>query len=165
MNYGGNLGAGLIASSLFIAFMVTGCASLRTAEVHGDDSQEWAQIEHRLHEVFLAAEKKDFSQLDGYHLYGPKFTKFTGSSSERLDAAAGRKGEHDGLGRINNLKMQADALKIDVFGNVGIATFILDYSFESGGETFHRQERSTLVFVKESGSWKIVHEHLSPISL
>ena len=139
------------------------CAALRTADVQAGYPEERAQIERRLQEVFVAAENKDFIRLDSYHFYGPKFTKFAGSSSERLDAAAGQKGEHDGLGSIKGLQMRADALKIDVFGSVGIATFILDYSFDSGGETFHRKERSTLVFVKESGAWKIAHEHLSAI--
>ncbi len=61
------------------------------------------------------------------------------------------------------MKMRADALEIDVFHNVGIATFILDYSFESAGQVVRRKDRTTLVFVKEAGEWKIVHEHLSPI--
>jgi len=68
------------------------------------------------------------------------------------------------LGAIKGLKMRADALKMDVFGNVGITTFILDYSFDSGGEVIHGRERSTLVVVKHSGGWKIAHEHLSPIT-
>ena len=102
--------------------------------------------------------------LPSYHFYGPKFTKFTTSSPERLDATAGRKGEHDGLGSARGLKMRVDGLKIDIFGNVGIATFVLDYSFDSGGEAVHRKELSTLVFVKEGGAWKIAHEHLSRIN-
>jgi len=61
--------------------------------------------------------------------------------------------------------MRADALKVDVFGDVGIATFILDYSFEAGGATVPRKDRTTMVFVKEGGEWKITHEHLSPIKV
>ena len=163
MNRNGSLSARLIGSALLAALLATGCAGLRTADLQADYPQERTQIERRLQEVLVAAENKDFSRLDSYHFYGPKFTKFTGSSPERLDAIAGRKGEHDGLGAIQGLKMRADALKIDVFGDVGIATFILDYSFEAGGETIHRKERSTLVFVKDRGAWKIAHEHLSPI--
>jgi len=163
MNYKSKLGARLLASSVLASFLVTGCASLSTADLQADYPEERAQIERRLQEVIVAAESKDFARLDSYHFYGPKFTKFSGSSSDRLDAAAGRKGEHDGLGSIKGLKMRADDLKIDVFGNVGIATFILDYSFDSGGEVVHRKERSTLVFVKDGGAWKITHEHLSPI--
>ena len=59
--------------------------------------------------------------------------------------------------------MRADALKIDVFDNVLIATYNLDYSIDSGGTNMHAKERTTMVFVKDSGSWKIAHEHLSPI--
>ena len=153
----------LIAPAFAVALLATGCASLPTANPQTDSPVERAQIEHRLQEVFAAAIAKNFNRLDSYHFYGPRFTKFSGSSPERLDASAGRKGEHDGLGAIKGLKMRADALKIDVFGNVGIATFILDYSFDSGGETKHAMERTTMVFVKEDGAWKIAHEHLSPI--
>jgi ketosteroid isomerase-like protein len=152
-----------VTSALAVMILGVGCASLPAVDPQADFPAERAQIERRLREVFAAAIAKDFNRLDDYHFYGPKFTKFSGSSPERLDASAGRKGEHDGLGSINGLTMQADALKIDVFGNVGIATFILDYSFNSGGETQHAKERTTMVFVKENGAWKIAHEHLSPI--
>jgi ketosteroid isomerase-like protein len=56
-----------------------------------------------------------------------------------------------------------ETVKVDVFGDVGIATFILDYSFEVEGATVRKKDRATLVFVKEGGEWKITHEHLSPI--
>jgi ketosteroid isomerase-like protein len=154
----------LIASALALAFLGSGCASVPAADPQANDPVEKAQIENRLQDIFAAAAAKDFTRLDSYHLYGPKFTKFSGSSPERLDAAAGRKGEHAGLGAINGLKMRADGLRIDVFDNVGIATFILDYSFDSAGVTMHAKERTTMVFVKESGAWKIAHEHLSPIT-
>jgi len=142
-----------------LLLVVGGCASMLSSDL----SAEQLQIKKRLDQVFAAAQNKDFARLDSYHLYGPQFTKFSGSSPERLDAAAGRKGEHEGLGAANKLQMRAESLKIDVFGTVGIATFILNYSFEAGAETVHRKDRSTLVFVKEAREWKIAHEHLSPI--
>jgi ketosteroid isomerase-like protein len=141
-----------------------GCSTMPAKDPLGEFSEEKRQIEHRLEEIFAAAVAKDFARLDSYHLYGPKFTKFSGSSLPRQDADAGRKGEHEGLGSINGLKMKADALKVDVFGTVGVATFILDYSFETAGKTVHARERTTMVFVKDDESWKIVHEHLSPIN-
>jgi len=152
-----------IGIALAAGILTAGCVSPRNAEVQTDYSNARTQIEQRLREVIVAAETKDFDSLDSYHLYGPKFTKFTGSSAERLDATAGREGEHKGLGAATGLKMRADSLKIDVFGKVGIATFILDYSFDSAGQTIRRKERSTLVFINDAGSWKIAHEHLSPI--
>ena len=164
MKHEGKSGTRMMGSALLAAFMLTGCVSLHTVNPKVPQAREQAQIHQRLQAVFSAAESKDFNRLDSYHLFGPKFTKFTGSSADRLDAAAGRKGEHDDLGHTEGLRMRAEALKIDVFDSVGIATFILDCSFESGGEVVHRKHRSTLVFVKEGGDWKIAHEHLSPIS-
>lgn len=154
-----------ITSAFVVTLLTTGCVSLSIADRDADFPEQRTQIQQRLQEVLLAAENKDFNRLDSFHLYGPKFTKFTGSSPARLDAAATSKSEHDGLGSLEGLKMRADSLKIDIFGNVGIATFILDYSFHSGGQTVRKRDRSTLVFVKESGAWKIAHEHLSPIAL
>ncbi|MCU1292626.1 MAG: hypothetical protein JWP08_1476 [Bryobacterales bacterium] len=151
-----------IALAIAVAFFGVGCACLPRTNPQPDATAR-AQIEHRLEEIFTAAAAKDFERLDSYHLYGPKFTKFSGSKTERLDANAGQKGEHDGLGAINGLKMRADSLKIDVFDNVGIATFILNYSFDIAGGSQQAKERTTMVFVKESGTWKIAHEHLSPV--
>jgi hypothetical protein len=152
-----------VAAALLLTFLVAGCAGLRTGNVEADSPEAKAQIEQRLEKIFVAAENKDFGRLDSYHLYGPKFTKFSGSSAERLDATAGRNGEHVGLGSLTGLKMRADSLKIDVFGEVAIATFMLNYSFESGADTIPRKERATMVFVEQNKDWKIAHEHLSPI--
>jgi ketosteroid isomerase-like protein len=156
------------AISLFAAclFLATGCALRQpnqSSHANNQDAKEKARIEQTLNDVFAAAEAKDFVRLDAFHAYGPKFTKFTGSSAHRLDAAAAQKGEHDGLGAVQSLQMQAKDLQIDLFGNVAITTFILDYSFVRTGESFHRQERATIVFVREKGEWKITHEHLSPV--
>lgn len=155
--------APLIAPTLLAALLTAGCTTVRTAELHSEFPKERAQIERRLQEIMVAAEQKDFDRLDSYHWYGPKFTRFSDSSPGRLDAAATRQLEHDGMAVLKHLRMRIEALKVDVFGPVGIATFILDYSFESGGNVVSNKERTTLVFVNEGGDWKIAHEHLSPI--
>lgn len=125
--------------------------------------REQAQIEQRLKEVFDAAEKKDFQRLDSYHFYGPRFTKFSAASPSRQDTNVAREGEHKGLAAISELRMRADDLKIDVFGDAGVATFVLNSSYKAGGGVVESKERSTLVFVKDEGFWKITHEHFSPI--
>jgi len=145
------------------AILLIGCVSPRTAHVTADNPEEKAQIERRLKEIFDAAEKKDLNRLDSYHLYGSKFTKFAPESASRLDATAARKGEHDGLGSINELSMHADDLKIDLFGDVGIATFVFRYSFKAGGNSVEKKAHSSMVFVKDRGAWKIAHEHFSAL--
>jgi ketosteroid isomerase-like protein len=146
-----------------LAILAAGCASSRRTGREVEERAAQGQIERRLQEVLAAAAGKDFERLDSYHRYGPQFTRFSGSSPGRMNAAATRQAEHDGLASLQGLNMRAEALKIDVFGNVGIATFILDFSFESGGRTVRKRDRSTLVFVREGGEWRIAHEHLSSI--
>jgi len=164
MIQGSALSTRFCASALVIAFLGAGCVSRPAADRRTDQGEAEAQIKLRLGEIIDAAEQKDFDRLDSYHLYGPKFSKFAGSSAERQDAETSRQGEHTGLGAINGLKMRADTLKIDVFGNMGIATFILDYSFASESGVIHARDRTTMVFVRDTGAWKIAHEHLSPIT-
>ena len=153
------------ASALVFAIVVAGCASAPTTNLRAGYSAERVQVQVRLREIFDAAEKKDLPRLDSYHFCGPKFTKFPAAPVGRQNAAIARKGEHDGLGAISALAMQADELKIDVFGDVGIATFVLNSSFKAGGDPIERQERATLVFVKDHGAWKIAHEHFSPFKV
>ncbi|MHC1763515.1 MAG: nuclear transport factor 2 family protein [Verrucomicrobiia bacterium] len=123
-----------------------------------------AQVRKRLQEVFSAAQAKDLARLDSYHLYGPKFTKFDANSRRRLGAEAARQGEHSGLGALTNLSLRADDLKIDVFGDAAVATLIMRARAEQGDQTIDTQHRGTVVFIKDSGSWKIAHEHFSSFS-
>ncbi len=69
-----------------------------------------------------------------------------------------------GLGAVTGMKMRADDLKIDLFGDVGVATFILEYGSDVGGQRTEKRDRTTMVFVRDHGEWKIAHEHLSPIT-
>src|SRR5262245_37405199 len=114
MNYERKFGNRTMGAAVLAALVVTGCASVDPNPPPMIQSREQVQIQRRLNEVFAAAESKDFTRLDSYHLYGPKFTKFTGSSPDRLDAAAAQNGEHEGLGAAKGLVMRAADLKIDV---------------------------------------------------
>jgi ketosteroid isomerase-like protein len=144
-----------------LAVFVVGCTGVQSIKPANHASAETAQINTRLHEILDAAEKRDFPRLDNYHFYGPRFTKFPTEGS-RLDAEKACDEEHKGLSMIANLSMQPDDLKIDVFGNVAIATFIMNSSFDAGTNHIQKNARATLVFVRDGGAWKIAHEHFSP---
>jgi len=141
--------------------LLVGCASFHTARLNTPHPKDQAAIEHRINEIFHAAEKKDMPRLDSYHFYGPKFTKFAPEAMGRLDAGAARAGEHNGLAQLDELMMRADGLKVDVLGETAIATFVMTYSFKLRDDTIRKQAFATLVFVKVSGEWKITHEHFS----
>lgn len=151
-----------VAVTLFS--LLGACASVQSNHDKTDRRAAAAQVRTRLNEIFDAARKKDFHRLDSYHLYGPQFTKFSGPSFTRQNATIARQGEHVGLGAVNDLQMRADDLKIDVFGNVAVATFVLDFSFRTPTGRVRKKERTTLVFVNDHGDWRIVHEHLSTAS-
>ena len=148
-----------------VALLAAGCASAPKAQapanLNSAQAAEQTQIQTRLTDIFDAAAKKDFARLDSYHLYGPKFTKFATESPDRQDAAAAREGEHRGLAAVSGMKVHVDNLKIDVFQNVGVATFLFRYSFNVGTESVEREAKGTIVLVNDLGSWKIVHEHFS----
>ncbi len=153
----------IIALGIAGVALIGGCASSPKGGTRGNHQSEVTQIEHRLQEIFDACAKKDMPRLDSYHLYGPAFTKFTTESANRLDSESARKGEHDGLTAISGLAMQADDLKVDMFGDTAVATFILNYSFNTGADMVQKKSRTTMMFVKDHDAWKIVHEHLSAI--
>jgi ketosteroid isomerase-like protein len=144
-----------------VILVLAGCASSPTSKLTAEYPEEQARVAKRIEEILRAAEKPDFDQLESYHAYGPKFTKFAPEAPNRMDAIAAREGERTGLARLNGLSMRADNLKIDILGNVAIATCVLDSTFKKGNESLEKQFRTTLIFVKDLGEWKITHEHLS----
>lgn len=154
----------VFAVAAIVGLVVGGCASGPRGKVAAEQPKEVMEVAGRLQEIMDACEKKDFERLESYHLYGPKFTKFSTESDGRLEAEVARKGERDGLSAVNGLTMRPDDLKIDVFGKVGIATFVLNYSFKAGEQTIERQAKTTMVFVKEGKEWRIAHEHLSAVA-
>ena len=144
--------------------LLAGCAApspFKPKSIAAAPNYEKAQIERRLKEIFDAAEKKDMVRLDSYHFYGPHFTKFSGATPARQDAAVAREGEHEGLGSIDGLLMQAEDLKIEVYGNVAVTTFVLDCTFMAGNHGVDKKEQATMILVRDGGAWKIVHEHFS----
>ena len=147
-----------------IALLASGCASTSQNNLNDPHPAEQAQIENRLKEIFDAATKKDFPRLDSYHFYGPKFTKFATESPDRQDSVAAREAEHNGLKAVSGIKVQLANLKIDVFQDVGVATFLLRYSFSVGTESVEREAKGTLVLINDRGTWKIVHEHFSTLN-
>lgn len=124
---------------------------------------EQQEVESTIRGIMEAVRFKDFERLATYHLDSPKFSKFDDFEPlDRQDIATARRSEEEGLGDIENFDYELEDLKIDVFGLVAIATFIFNYRFDAGAEAMALRARTTLVFVNESGSWRIAHEHLSP---
>jgi len=125
--------------------------------------EEQEQIKNIVNDIFDVAKAKDMNSLDSYHLRGPKFTKFDdGDVSQMQDYAMAKKTEEEFFTATSDFDYTLPEVKVDVFDDVAIASFILDYSVVMGEDTFTGKSRSSLVFVKDQGQWKIAHEHFSP---
>ena len=105
------------------------------------------------------AETANLDGLKDIHLVSDKFTKFGPRSFERQNVQQTNESELAFFGRVTNYKEEVKDLKIDVFGEVGIATYYREVSAEQDGEVSSAELRQTLVFVDTEDGWKLVHEH------
>jgi ketosteroid isomerase-like protein len=124
---------------------------------------EQAKITKIMNDILEAAQKKELDRLDAFHSYGPKFTKFEDDQLARMDAETSKKGERDGIAGVKSFVGKFESLKVDVFGTAAVVTCILKYDIDTGKEKIAGKDRSTIVFAKDGGTWKIVHEHHSPL--
>jgi ketosteroid isomerase-like protein len=104
----------------------------------------------------------DVEGLRAAHLVSDKFTKFGPRRFDRQDVSRANESEAAFFGSISNFKQEVKDLKIDVFGDIGIATYYPHVSFVQNGEEKTGTGRQTLVFLKTENGWKIVHEHGTP---
>ena len=125
-------------------------------------SDDQIKIQKVLDGIVDACHKKDIDRLESFHAYGAKFTKFEDDGLGRQDAVAGKKGERDAFTMAKSLALRLDNVKIDVFGNAAVATGLMWYEVDTGHEKMSGNDRVTLVFARDGGAWKIVHEHASP---
>jgi ketosteroid isomerase-like protein len=136
----------------------------RAADIASEpDSAEQAQVRARLDQIWDAAASKDFERLRSYHLYGPKFTEFK-EGAPRGDASSNAAGEHGFFSAITDLGVEMQDLRVNVFGDVAIATFHGALRAVMNGQPVGGVQQSTLVLVRQGSEWKITHEHFSPLA-
>jgi len=91
--------------------------------------EEQEQIKNIVYDVFEVAKVKNMDSLDSYPLNSPKFTKFDdGDVSQRQDYEMTNTTEEDLFTNVTEFNYQPPEVKVDVFDDVAIASFILDYS-------------------------------------
>jgi ketosteroid isomerase-like protein len=149
--------------TLVVGLLVLVASGLVGAAEKEPAADDQGRIRKILQDICEAARKKELDRLDSFHAYSPRFTKFDDDGLGRQDADAGRKGEREAIAALKSFNARVADVKVDVFGSAAVATFILKYEADTGKEKVSGSDRSTLVFVKDGGTWKIVHEHHSPL--
>ena len=118
-----------------------------------------SELREVINSIVRDSETANLEGLKASHLLSDKFTKFGPRSFERQDVESTNESELAHFGSISNFKAEVKDLKIDVFGDIGIATYYPHVSFEKDGEEKIGSARQTLVFLKTGEGWKIIHEH------
>ncbi len=125
---------------------------------------EQLEVERRVEDIMSAARTQAIDELESYHAFGPKFTKFDDFEPlERQDGETTRRLEREAILGVKEFDPRLVDPKVDVFGPVAVTTFVMDYRVvddEGDRQTF--RARATMVLAKEEGGWLIVHEHFSP---
>jgi len=150
--------------SLILIGVITGCENpTKNVNVIDDLSvNKQEEIKILLQDILQAAKSKDMDALDAYHLNSLKFSKFGGDIPGRQDYDSMTKFEREGFTQISEFNYKLLDTKVDVFDDVAIATFILDYNVGVNDTTIFKKKRFSMVFVQDKERWKITHEHSSP---
>jgi SnoaL-like domain len=130
----------------------------------GPYRSEQLEVERRLEDIMSAARRQAIDELESYHAFGPKFTKFDDFEPlERQDGETTRRLEREAILGVEEFDPRVVDLKVDVFGPVAVTTFVMDYRVvDDEGERHSFRARATMVLAKEESGWLIVHEHFSP---
>lgn len=151
---------------LLILVGIIGCndAGPKSDVINDPFESEQDKIKSMLTEIFNTAKTKNMDSLDSYHLKGAKFSRFDGENPGRQDYEMGKKSEYDFFTSVTEFNFTLPDVKVDVFDDTAIASFIIAYDVIMGDTTVSGKEKGTLVFVKDKTNWKITHEHFSSIT-
>jgi ParB family transcriptional regulator, chromosome partitioning protein len=108
----------------------------------------------------------DFESFQRMHMFGNGYSLFSGFASTELEedeeaVIQERKWFYE---IAPNLVWKINNLKVNIFGNVAVATLIVSYTSPYGGESTKITTRGTVVLIKTLDSWKIFHEHYSAMN-
>ncbi|NIP42878.1 MAG: nuclear transport factor 2 family protein [candidate division Zixibacteria bacterium] len=127
--------------------------------VNGTFPEAQAELQVVLKEIYDDAMAVNIEGLKAIHLNSPKFTKFGPRSFERQNVEQTNASEASFFSSISDLKVELKDVKIDVFDDVAVTTFYPTYSLKKDGEVVEGMSRQTLVFLRTSQGWRIIHEH------
>ncbi len=150
---------------MILAIVITGCDTDDVnREINRDIiTYEFPEAKQEVLETFGAIAQSiidgDMDKLISFHAYSPKFTEFK-NGQPRNDAAANEAYERSVFGSVTEVvKFEANDLQIAVYGEVANLTFHSDFHLKFGDDLVIVNDQITLLFVRTSDGWKMVHEH------
>lgn len=158
---------------MIIGIVITGCKQKeQIAEVKEAKIDlfryEFPEAKQEVMETFGAMAQSikdgDIDKLISFHAYSPKFTEFK-NGEPRNGSEANESHERSVFGSVSEVvKFDAKDLQIAVYGDVANVTFHSDFHLKFGEDLVIVNDQITLLFVKTTSGWKMVHEHHSPLN-
>ena len=146
--------------NIFLCF-----SSVAQVSVQQENPETEAEIKELVHELFESLRLKDLEKQKSFHLYSEDFTAFYGGQ-KRKDALGAQEYEENLLHSLSeDVQFDIEDLEVNVFENTAVASFHIYVNSTVAGEKKQSQARITLVYVKVNGDWKIIHEHVSPLTV
>ncbi|MCH8169641.1 MAG: nuclear transport factor 2 family protein [Bacteroidetes bacterium] len=151
-----------LALIMIFGILITGCKQneQKIDIVNNEFPEQKAELQKVIDGIFKSFQDKDADKLISYHIYGPKFTEFR-NDAPRFGSKENEEYERGFVGAISAFDYNLGNLKIDVFGDVAIVTFVADFRPTIANKVHQIWANVTLVFVKVNDTWKITHEHFS----
>lgn len=156
---------------MICGIMITGCKqtepkteSEKIDLINDDFPEAKAEITKVMDTIWQCIAEKKIDKLISFHAYGPKFTEFQ-NGEKRTGSKENEEFERSFFSMFTGInKWEANDLKIDVFGDVALATFHSDFQPIIKTDTIKVHAQMALLFVNTKDGWKITHEHSSPLS-
>lgn len=154
-----------LAAAFATFVLVASCAGpthLRREAIEDSDPEAQAELAEVVRGLAADIMAANVEGLQSIHLDSEKFTKFGPRNFERQGVAATNESEAAFFTSISETDYRVEDLRIDVFGPTAVVTYYPRLSFVQDGEPRSVSGRQTLVFLRTSDGWKIVHEHGTP---
>jgi ParB family chromosome partitioning protein len=128
-------------------------------------SNDLVEINDALLKEFSLPGKGDFKSFAQFHAYNSGFSIFSCFPTlQRYQNDEALKKERQWFNSVApNFTIDPRDISVQFYDNVAIVTLYVDYHDRREAQRTLLRMRGTLVFVNKRNSWKIVHEHFSPL--
>lgn len=142
------------------AFVLTSC-SPHTGVVETDDTAQLREVSEFINDEFAANRVDPIEQYiaDDVSVFG------FGGKVLRVGKAPLMEGFRKTATEKTTTRWEERDWHIQVYGNVGIVSFLYDHDGTRSGQEYKRSQRATYVFHRsEERRWLLVHDHTSALA-
>ena len=114
-----------------------------------------------------AAEAQGKSVAEQNAVLADDYTEFNADYPVRIDGKATNTALYEAQSRSGGKSIAGDMMnaRVQVYGDVAILTYnFVGVSQEKDGKTSNNAAKSTRVYAKIGGEWKLVHANFAPVS-